>query len=66
MRVDITAYMNKDEDGFEGSANLTRDDVPDLYGLADLFAQFARSAGYTYVNAVGFEQSDGTMVWGDI
>lgn len=66
MRIDISAYMDKDEDGYEGSCNVTRDDVDDLYMLADVFTQAAKSMGYTYVNAVGFEKDDGTMVWGDI
>ncbi len=66
MRIDISAYMDKDDDGYEGSSNVTRDDVDDLYTLAEVFTQAAKAMGYTYVNAVGFEKDDGTMIWGDI
>ena len=66
MRIDISAYMDKDDDGYEGSINITRDDVDDLYELAFTFTQAAKAMGYTYVEAVGFEKDDGTMVWGDV
>ena len=66
MRIDISTYMDKEEDGYNGSSNVTREDVDDLYGLAEVFTQAAIAMGYTYVNAVGFEKDDGTMVWGDL
>lgn len=66
MRIDISAYMDKDNDGYEGSSNITRDDVEDLYVLADVFTQAVKNMGFTYVNAVGFEKDDGTMIWGDV
>lgn len=66
MRIDISAYMDKDDDGYEGSCNITRDDVDDLYALADVFTQAAKTMGYTYVQSVAFEKDDGTVVWGDV
>lgn len=66
MRIDISSYMDKDDDGYEGSSNVSRDGVEDLYTLAEVFTQACKAMGYTYVNSVGFEKDDGTMVWGDI
>lgn len=66
MRIDINAYMYKDDDGYEGSCNIARDGVEDLYVLADVFTQATKTMGYTYVKSVAFEKDDGTVVWGDI
>ena len=66
MRVTVNAYMDKDEDGYEGSADVSRDSVIDLSDLSALFAQAAVAMGYTYVKAVGFEDDAGDMHWGDV
>lgn len=65
MRVSIDFYMDKDEDGVDGSVNLTRDSVDDLYNLLSLLSDATRAAGYTYVNSLGAEKDDGTVVWSD-
>ena len=37
MRVDISFYMDKEEDGVSGTVNLTRDDVDSLQDLLYFF-----------------------------
>ena len=66
MRVTVNAYMDKSDDGYDGSSDVSRDSVMDLTDLATLFAQAAVSMGYTYVQAVGFEDDAGDMHWGDV
>lgn len=65
MRIDLDAYMQEDEDGYSGSVRMSRDDVSDLYQLADLFTEAARAIGFSYVKAVSFEKDDGEVVWSD-
>ena len=45
---------------------LVRHEVEDLYALSLFFADAAKAAGYTYVEAVGFEKYDGQMVFGGL
>jgi hypothetical protein len=66
MRVTVNAYMDKTDDGYDGSSDVSRDGVMDLSDLATVFAQAAVSMGYTYVKAVGFEDDAGDMHWGDV
>ena len=65
MRVSINGYMDEDDDGYDGSVDLSRDKVTDIQTLARLFADAAVALGYTYVKSVGFELEDDTMVWSD-
>lgn len=65
MRVSINGYMDEDDDGYDGSVDLSRDKVTDIQTLARLFADAAVALGYTYVKSVGFELEDETMVWSD-
>lgn len=65
MQITLDAYMEKEEDGFTGSVRLSREDVTDIYELADMFTEAAKAMGFSYVKAVGFEKDDGNMVWGD-
>tara|TARA_R100000951_G_scaffold29096_1_gene24964 strand:+ start:1359 stop:1559 length:201 start_codon:yes stop_codon:yes gene_type:complete len=64
MRIEITAYANKDEDGFEGMFTSQREDVDDLQTFAQQLTDFARSIGYSYVVNVGFEVDDGSVTFG--
>tara|TARA_R110000772_G_scaffold207546_1_gene318107 strand:- start:682 stop:858 length:177 start_codon:yes stop_codon:yes gene_type:complete len=57
--------MDEDDDGYDGSVDLSRDKVTDIQTLARLFADAAVALGYTYVKSVGFELEDETMVWSD-
>jgi len=65
MRVTITFEATGEEDGFEGSTTLVRENVDDLYSLASVFADSARAGGFTYVEGVAFEKDDGQMVFSD-
>lgn len=65
MRVSIDLYMDKEEDGVDGSVTLTRNDVDDLYGFLSLLVDATHAAGYGYVNSIGAEKDDGTVVWSD-
>ncbi len=66
MRVTVNAYMDKTDDGYDGSSDVSRDGVMDLSDLATVFAQAAVAMGYTYVKSVGFEDDAGDMHWGDV
>ena len=65
MQITLDAYMEKEEDGFTGSVRLSREDVTDIYELADMFTEAAKAMGFSYIKAVGFEKDDGNMVWSD-
>lgn len=64
MKVILTAIFGSEEDGVDGTATITREDVDDLHSLAQVVGDFTRSCGYTYVNDVGFEKDDGSMTFG--
>lgn len=65
MNVNLEAVADKDEDGFNGNITIYREEIEDIYQLANLFTDFAVAMGFTYVKSVGFEKDDGTVVWGD-
>ena len=65
MDVNLEAVADAEEDGYNGNITIYREDVEDIYQLANLFTDFAVAMGFTYVKAVGFEKDDGSMVWGD-
>tara|TARA_R110000803_G_scaffold92433_3_gene159910 strand:+ start:1237 stop:1437 length:201 start_codon:yes stop_codon:yes gene_type:complete len=65
MKVTITFESTHEEDGFDGSTTLERNSVEDLHSLAQVYADSARAAGFTYVESVAFEKDDGQMVFGD-
>ena len=64
MQVTVTFSTDSEDDGFNGSTTVVRDDINDLYGLAQVFSDAARAGGYTYVEDVAFEKDDGSMVFG--
>lgn len=66
MRVDIEFYFDKENDGFDGSSRISRDEVDDLYALSQMITDAVRGAGFDYVVNTGFEKNDGTMVFGEI
>lgn len=65
MRITLDAYFDKEDDGFSGSVSMTRDEVDDMYGLLNLFQEYANALGFTYIKSVGFEKDDETIVWSD-
>jgi hypothetical protein len=64
MRIEITAYNDKEEDGFDGQFSSYRDDVEDLQTFAQQLTDFARGIGFSYVVNVGFEKDDGAVTFG--
>lgn len=64
MKVTITFTTDCEDDGFNGSTEVVRNEVLDLYDLGRAYGEAARAAGYTYVEDVAFEKDDGTMVFG--
>jgi hypothetical protein len=64
MKVTVTFTSDSDDDGFKGTTIVVRDDIIDLYGLGQAFADAARAGGFTYVEDVAFEKDDGSMVFG--
>ena len=65
MQVTMRFNSESEADGFQGSTTVVRYNVDDLYSLGRAYADAARAAGYTYVEDVGFEKDDGSMVFGD-
>lgn len=65
MRVEITFSSSEEDDGFNGSTTIVRDDIDCLHSLGRAYGEAARAAGFTYVQDVAFEQDDGQMVFGD-
>lgn len=63
MRVDISFYMDKEEDGVSGTVNLSRDEVDSLQDLLYFFQDSAIASGYTYVTSIGAHKDSGDAVW---
>ena len=66
MRVNMEFVFEKEADGFDGILSSSRDDVEDLYTMAQFITDAVKVAGFSYVVDVGFEKSDGEMVFGGI
>mgnify|MGYP000379513659 CR=1 FL=1 len=66
MRVEIEFYFDKEADGIDGSARFSRDDVEDLYSMAQMMTDAMRGAGFSYVVNTGFEKDNGEVVFGEI
>lgn len=66
MRVSIDFQFDKEFDGYEGSLSASRDDVGDLYAIAQFMTEVMNGAGFTYVVDVGFKQDDGNIVFGGL
>lgn len=66
MRVNIDFQFDREFDGYEGSASASRDNIEDLYTMAQFLTDAMKGAGFTYVVDVGFEKDDGSIVFGEI
>ena len=64
MKVSLLFDHDPNEVGFNGSVFINREGIYDLNALAQLFADAARAAGFSYVEDVAFEKDDGSIVWG--
>ncbi len=65
MQVTMIFKSESEADGFQGSTTVIRDNVEDLYGLGRAYADGARAGGFPYIEDVGFEKDDGSMVFGE-
>ena len=65
MRINLSAYMDNEDDGYSGSVDLSRDGVEDLTTIAQVMKDWLLALGFTYVDDVGISKDDGTMVWGE-
>lgn len=66
MRVDISFYFGEKEDGVDGYVTHSRQDVEDLYELAQFLTDAVRGAGFSYVVNTGFEKDNGEVTFGVI
>ena len=66
MRVSIDFQFDTEFDGYEGHSSASRDNVEDLYTMAQFITDAMNGAGFTYVVDVGFEKDDGNIVFGEI
>lgn len=66
MDVQITFSFEKETDGFEGYATHNREDIEDLYELAQFLTDAVRGAAFSYVVNTAFEKDDGDVVFGVI
>ena len=64
MQVTIMFESTHEEDGFDGTTTIVRNEVDDLITLARVFTEAAQAGGFTYVEDVAFEKDDGQMVFG--
>ena len=66
MNIQITFSFEKEVDGVEGYVTHSREDVEDLYELAQFLTDAVRGAGFSYVVNTGFEKDNGEVVFGVI
>lgn len=64
MKVTVRFDVDPKEVGYVGTTSVQRENVSDLVALAQVFADAARAAGFTYVEDVAFEKDCGTVTWG--
>ena len=66
MDINITLSFTKETDGVDGYITHSRDNVEDLYELAQFLTDVVRGAGFSYVVNTGFEKEDGEVLFGVI
>jgi len=64
MRVTIMFETDTEEDGYDQTVMLSRDNVNFIQDLLDFYADASRSAGFTYVHRVGYATEKGEQTWG--
>lgn len=66
MRVSVTAYFDKENDGWDGSVSYDRDEVDNLYDMSNLVYDVMMATGFTYLKSVYFVKEDGEEVGSDL
>ena len=64
MKVSIEFEFEEEEDGYKGFSFSSREDVNDLYTMAQFLTDAVQGAGWGYVVDVGFEKDDGNITFG--
>jgi len=65
MRASVSFYFDKEEDGYEGSVDLSRDEVEDLDTMLYFLTEAIRASGFNYVTALGAHKEGGDIVWSE-
>ena len=64
MKISVLIEFDKENDGVDGSVCHTRENIEDLYELAQFMTDAVRGAGFSYVVNTGFEKEDGDVLFG--
>lgn len=64
MRVELNFTFDEEDDGFSGYISSSRDNVDTLEEMAQFMTDALRGASFSYVENVGFEKDDGSVVFG--
>ncbi len=65
-KVTVSFENTVEDDGVNTTTVYQQSGIEDLSQLAWVFAEAARSGGYTYVESVCFEKEDGKLTWSDV
>jgi hypothetical protein len=65
MRASVSFYFDKEDDGYEGSVDLSRDEVEDLDTMLYFLTEAIRASGFNYVTALGAHKEGGDIVWSE-
>lgn len=63
MKVSILFESTIEEDGHDLEVILHKEEVIDLYELSDFISNALRAAGFTYVDSVGWRDTQGVEKW---
>jgi len=63
MQVEIRFYMDKEEDGVQGSVTLERQEVDSLHDLLHLYHDACLASGFSYVESIGAHKEGGECSW---
>lgn len=64
MKISIVFTHTKEEDGFDGETGAVREGINDLYEASQFLTDAFRGSGFSYVENIGFELSDGKVLFG--
>lgn len=65
MRVTFSAVFTEEDDGVDGDVAISRENIEDVYGMAQFMTSAMNAAGFSYVNDTGFTYNSGKEVWGE-
>ena len=65
MRASINFQFDKEYDGYDGSVDMSRDEVDDLDSMLYFLTEAIRASGFNYVTALGAHKEGGDIVWSE-